>query len=91
MLIMDEPTASLDIATEAKIYAHFKQMTEGRTAVLISHRLATVRLADRIAVMHDGRVVEFGDHESLMARGGLYHDMFTIQAERYRPGTGQVA
>ncbi len=91
MLIMDEPTASLDIATEAKIYAHFKQMTEGRTALLISHRLATVRLADRIAVMHDGRVVEFGDHESLMARGGLYHDMFTIQAERYRPGTGQVA
>lgn len=84
MLILDEPTASLDIATEARIYARFRAMTEGRTALLISHRLSTVRIADHIAVIDDGRVVEFGDHESLMRLGRIYSDMFTTQAERYR-------
>jgi ATP-binding cassette subfamily B protein len=84
LLILDEPTASLDISTEARIYAHFKTMTEGRTAILISHRLSTVRIADYIAVMDDGKVVELGDHESLMCAGGIYREMFTMQAERYR-------
>lgn len=84
MLILDEPTASLDIATEAKIYAHFKAMTEGKTALLISHRLSTVRIADHIAVIDDGKVVELGDHESLMRVGGMYREMFMLQAERYR-------
>jgi ATP-binding cassette, subfamily B, bacterial len=84
MLILDEPTASLDIATEARIYAHFKAMTEGKTALLISHRLSTVRIADQIAVIDDGRVVELGDHESLMCLGGIYSEMFMMQAERYR-------
>lgn len=84
MLILDEPTASLDIATEAKIYAHFKAMTEGKTALLISHRLSTVRIADQIAVIDDGKVVELGDHESLMRSGGIYSEMFMLQAERYR-------
>lgn len=84
MLILDEPTASLDIASEARIYAHFKEMTEGRTTLLISHRLSTVRIADEIAVMDDGKVVELGDHESLMRLGGVYGEMFMMQAERYR-------
>lgn len=84
LLILDEPTASLDIATEARIYRHFKTMTEGRTALLISHRLSTVRIADHIAVIDDGKVVELGDHESLMCVGGIYREMFTMQAERYR-------
>ncbi len=84
LLILDEPTASLDIATEARIYAHFKTMTEGRTALLISHRLSTVRIADHIAVIDDGKVVELGDHESLMNFGGIYNEMFIIQAERFR-------
>lgn len=84
MLILDEPTASVDIATEARIYADFRAMTEGKTALLISHRLSTVRMADRIAVIDDGKVVELGDHESLMDLSGIYHDMFLSQAERYR-------
>jgi ATP-binding cassette subfamily B protein len=83
-LILDEPTASLDIATEARIYAHFKTMTEGRTSLLISHRLSTVRIADRIAVIDDGRVVELGDHESLMGLHGIYSEMFIMQAERFK-------
>ena len=84
MLILDEPTASLDVTTEAKIYAHFKAMTEGKTALLISHRLSTVRIADQIAVIDGGKVVEFGDHDSLISLGGTYAEMFMIQAERYR-------
>ena len=84
LLILDEPTASLDIATEAMIYRHFMTMTEGRTALLISHRLSTVRIADNIAVIDDGKVVELGDHESLMCVGGIYREMFTMQAERFR-------
>jgi ATP-binding cassette subfamily B protein len=59
-------------------------MTEGKTALLISHRLSTVRIADRIAVIDDGKVVEFGDHESLMRVGGMYGEMFMMQARRYR-------
>lgn len=84
MLILDEPTASVDIDTEAKIYAHFKAMTEEKTALLISHRLSTVRIADHIAVIDDGKVVELGDHESLVCLGRIYGEMFAMQAERYR-------
>jgi ATP-binding cassette subfamily B protein len=84
LLVLDEPTASLDIATEARIYAHFKTMTEGRTSLLISHRLSTVRIADHIAVIEDGRVVELGDHESLMGLHGIYNEMFIMQAERFK-------
>lgn len=84
LLVLDEPTASLDIATEARIYARFKQMTAGKTSLLISHRLSTVRIADHIAVIDDGKVIELGDHESLMGLGGIYNEMFVIQAERFR-------
>jgi len=84
LLILDEPTASLDIATEARIYARFKQMTEGKTSLLISHRLSTVRIADHIAVIEGGKVIELGDHESLMGLNGIYNEMFVIQAERFR-------
>jgi ATP-binding cassette, subfamily B, bacterial len=84
LLVLDEPTASVDIATEARLYAHFKMMTEGKTALLISHRLSTVRIADRIAVLEAGKVIEFGDHESLMGLKGTYNEMFVIQAERFR-------
>jgi ATP-binding cassette subfamily B protein len=84
LLILDEPTASLDIATEARIYAQFKQMTEGKTSLLISHRLSTVRIADHIAVIDDGKVIELGDHKSLMRLGGIYNEMFIMQAERFQ-------
>ena len=91
LLILDEPTASLDIATEARIYAQFKKMTEGKTALLISHRLSTVRIADHIAVIEDGKVIELGDHESLMSLGGIYNEMFIMQAERFRLSAELVA
>jgi ATP-binding cassette, subfamily B, bacterial len=84
MLILDEPTASVDIATEARVYHNFRAMTEGKTTLLISHRLSTVRMADRIAVVNDGKIAEFGDHDSLMALRGIYHNMFLSQAERYK-------
>lgn len=84
LLILDEPTASLDIGSEARIYARFKQMTHGKTSLLVSHRLSTVRIADHIAVIEDGKVIELGDHESLMGLGGIYNEMFVIQAERFR-------
>lgn len=86
-LILDEPTASLDADLEAQVYKQFEMMTRGRSTLLISHRLATVRLADRIAVIDGGRVVEYGDHESLMASQGVYNDMYRSQAERYRTVT----
>jgi len=84
LLILDEPTASVDIATEARIYAQFKKMTGGKTSLLISHRLSTVRIADHIAVIEDGKVIELGDHESLMTLRGVYNEMFVMQAERFR-------
>jgi ATP-binding cassette subfamily B protein len=91
LLILDEPTASLDIATEARIYAQFKKMTEGKTSLLISHRLSTVRIADHIAVIDDGKVIELGDHESLMGLGGIYNEMFVMQAERFRQSSSASA
>jgi ATP-binding cassette subfamily B protein len=91
LLILDEPTASLDIATEARIYAQFKKMTEGKTSLLISHRLSTVRIADHIAVIDDGQVIELGDHESLMGQGGIYQEMFIMQAERFRQSSSASA
>jgi len=83
LLILDEPTASLDVATEAMIYAHFNQVTAGRTSILVSHRLSTVRMADQIAVIDGGRVAEHGSHDRLMALNGIYAKMFTRQAEKY--------
>ena len=61
-------------------------MTEGKTSLLISHRLSTVRIADHIAVIDDGKVIELGDHESLMGLGGIYNEMFVMQAERFQSG-----
>jgi ATP-binding cassette subfamily B protein len=90
MLILDEPTASLDISAEAELYAHFKAMTDDKTALLISHRLSTVRIADQIAVINDGKVAEFGDHDSLISLDRIYCEMFMMQAERYRHNVDQV-
>lgn len=84
VLILDEPTSSVDVDTEAKLYAQFKEMTSGKTSLLIAHRLSTVRAADAIAVMHDGKIVELGDHRSLMSVDGFYREMFLTQARRYQ-------
>ena len=84
ILILDEPTTALDAKAEYALYQKFAEMVRGRTALLISHRLSTVRMADRIAVVEEGQMVEEGTHESLMARGGRYARLFAMQAERYR-------
>jgi ATP-binding cassette subfamily B protein len=84
VLILDEPTASLDARAEYEVFLRFAHLVAGRMAVLISHRFSTVRMADRIIVVHKGAVVEDGSHEVLVAQGGLYATLFALQAEGYR-------
>nr|WP_238341931.1 ABC transporter ATP-binding protein [Actinopolymorpha rutila] len=83
VLVLDEPTASLDTRTEYDIFQRFAQLTKGRTAVLVSHRFSTVRMADRIVVLRAGRVAEDGTHEELMAAEGEYARMYRTQAAQY--------
>jgi ATP-binding cassette subfamily B protein len=82
--ILDEPTSSLDPEAEAAIFAELKENLRGRIGIVISHRFSTVRIADRIAVMADGRVAELGTHEELLRSGGRYAELFEIQAAGYR-------
>lgn len=84
MVIMDEPTAALDALAEAEIYENFSSLVEGKTAVYISHRLASTRFCDKIALFdHDG-LKEYGTHEELMERHGSYYEMFTVQGKYYQ-------
>ena len=85
-ILLDEPTASIDPLEEQALYERFMEIVAGRTAILVTHRLGSARLADRILVMQDGRIVEDGTHERLLERRGLYHEMFTAQAEWYERG-----
>jgi ATP-binding cassette subfamily B protein len=80
LIILDEPTASLDPRAEASLFAAVRELFAGRSVLIISHRFATVRFADHIYVLDEGRMVEHGDHEQLMARHGLYAELFTLQA-----------
>jgi ATP-binding cassette, subfamily B, bacterial len=82
--ILDEPTAALDPEAEAAIFAELKAMLKGRIGIIISHRFSTVRIADRIAVIANGRVAELGSHEELMRAGGRYAQLFELQAAGYR-------
>ncbi len=84
LLILDEPTAALDARAEYEVFERFKDLTEGKTAVLISHRFSTVRMADRILVLEAGEVEEVGTHEELLAAGGRYAELFELQAQGYR-------
>ncbi len=84
ILVLDEPTASMDAGAEAKIFEHFRSLTQDKIAILISHRFSTVRMANRILVMQDGKIIEQGSHEELMELGGQYARLFLIQAEGYR-------
>jgi ATP-binding cassette subfamily B protein len=84
LLILDEPTAALDAKSELEVFERFAELTEGKMALLISHRFSTVRMADRIVVLSGGRLVEEGNHSQLLALGGLYAEMFEMQAASYR-------
>lgn len=84
ILILDEPTASLDARAEFEVYQRFVDLTAGKMAILISHRFSTVRMADRIFVLADGQIVEQGNHQQLVALGGRYAELFEMQAAGYR-------
>lgn len=84
ILILDEPTAALDAQHEYEIFQRFRELTQGRTAILISHRFSTVRMADRIAVLAEGSIVELGSHQELIANQQRYAELFEMQAQGYR-------
>ncbi len=84
VLVLDEPTAALDAENELRVFQQFRELTADKTAVLISHRFSTVRMADRIFVIEQGQITEQGAHAELLAQGGTYARLFTLQAESYR-------
>lgn len=91
VLILDEPTAALDVRTEYELYRRFAKLTQDKATLLISHRLSTTRMADRIIVLEDGRIIEDGSHDELMRVGKRYAHLFKLQAEGYtsrKEGTG---
>ncbi|MGD1856133.1 MAG: ABC transporter ATP-binding protein [Leptolyngbyaceae cyanobacterium] len=83
ILILDEPTAAVDAIAEHDLFQRFRQLTQGKMSFLVSHRFSTVRMADRIVVLEDGKITEVGTHDQLMAQAGRYAEMFHIQAESY--------
>jgi ATP-binding cassette subfamily B protein len=84
--VLDEPTAAVDPLEERMIYNAFKKLAENKTALLVTHRLGAAQIADRIIVLNGGRVAEEGRHEDLMARDGIYAEMFNAQAQWYESG-----
>ena len=86
MLVLDEPTAALDAIAEHEMYLKYKEMTEGKSSVYISHRLASTRFCDRIILLADGGIAEEGTHDSLLAANGRYAELFQIQSKYYQEG-----
>ncbi|HYF94580.1 MAG TPA: ABC transporter ATP-binding protein [Symbiobacteriaceae bacterium] len=91
IIVLDEPTAALDPLAELEVFHKFVELVRGKTALLISHRLGSARLADRIIVLDGGCVAETGSHDQLMAAGGLYAELFKTQAQWYEQSGGDVA
>ena len=81
---MDEPTASLDALAEQEIFNRFDELRKDKTTIFVSHRLSSATIADQIFVLSDGAIVEKGTHAELMSLEGVYHQLFTTQAERFR-------
>lgn len=88
VMVLDEPTAALDPIAESEIYSHYNQFSQGKTAVFISHRLASTKFSDRIILMEDGKILEMGTHEELMEAGRAYARMFEMQSSYYRQEDG---
>ena len=84
VIVLDEPTSSMDARSEYEVFEGFRRLLEGRSAVLVSHRFSTVRMADRIYVFEGGRIIEEGSHEELVAKGGMYAELYAKQAEAYQ-------
>jgi ATP-binding cassette subfamily B protein len=84
VLVLDEPTAALDALNEYAVFQRFRELTDNKIAILISHRFSTVRMADRIVFFNDAATTEMGTHAELLAKGGMYAKLFTIQAEGYK-------
>ncbi len=84
ILVLDEPTAAMDAAAEATIFRHFREMSQEKMTILISHRFSTVRMANQIIVMDQGKIIERGSHDQLMAQHGQYAHLFTLQAKGYQ-------
>ena len=82
MLILDEATSSIDTRTEVRIQKAFQRMMEGRTSFIVAHRLSTIRDADVILVMKDGHIIEQGDHQGLLAKGGFYAELYNSQFDK---------
>ena len=83
MIVLDEPAAALDARAEYDLYRQFDELVQGRSAVYISHRMSSCRFCDRIAVLDGGELIEEGTHEELLARGGRYAELYTLQAQYY--------
>lgn len=85
-LVLDEPTAALDPLAENEVYRKYDEMAQGRTAIYISHRLASTRFCDRIILIDGGRIAEEGTHEQLLWQNGKYAEMFAVQSKYYKEG-----
>ncbi|MGA7807182.1 MAG: ABC transporter ATP-binding protein, partial [Bradyrhizobium sp.] len=84
VLILDEPTAALDARSEFEVFRRFQELSSGKTAVLISHRFSSVRMADRILVLAEGQIEAAGTHDELLKQSGRYSELFELQAAGYR-------
>lgn len=84
ILVLDEPTAAMDAEAEATIFEHFRALSKNRIVILISHRFSTVRMADQIIVIQEGRIIEHGSHEQLVQAEGHYAHLFSLQAKGYQ-------
>ena len=84
VLILDEPTAAVDAKAEYLLFRRFENLSRNKITLLISHRFSTVRMADKIVVLHGGRIVEQGSHKELMRKNGTYSKLFRLQAEAYQ-------
>ena len=83
ILVLDEPTAALDPIAESEVYDNYNKYSDGKTAIFISHRLASTRFSDRIFLLEAGRVIETGTHDELIRQNGKYAEMFRIQSNYY--------